>query len=193
MSEQEKDTSVKDTSVKEVIDSMAREGLKRVHGANLEYKGKIDFLASELEVAKQALNSLKVLFKEPMYSPQQDKLWSALSKAKADMAKAALEKTGHANTFGAYATVDDLRLFIDPILARYNLSFVLMPVEADNKDYVKYRLSHDSGQYTSEICRVNVDYSKSSSPYQAYGSALTYLKKQVYGAFFMLHIGGEKD
>lgn len=174
----------------EIIDLMAREGLKRVHGANLETKGKIEWLASELE-------KIRNTSREITQSTEQDKLWTAFSAAKAEMsaleaANQGMEKTGHAATYGSYATVDDLRLFIDPILHKHGLSFVCEPIVVDDKDYLKYRLNHSSGQFTSECCKVNVDYSKGRDAYQSYATALTYLKKQIYGAFFMIHTGGEK-
>lgn len=170
----------------EIIDQLGREGLKRVSAANLELKARVEYLALELEKMRNES-------REITQTAEQDKLTAALAKAKDEMAKVMIEKTGHRKDTGSYATVDDLRLFIDPILSKYGLTFVTEPIERGTEDFLRSKLSHDSGQWNSSVSRIRVNYNGERDPLQAYGKALTYMKKYVYGAYFMIHTGGEKE
>ena len=170
----------------EVIDLLAREGLKRVHALNAELKAKTDYLALELERIKNERD-------EPTQSVEQGKLLKALALAKDEMSKTGIERTGHIVNRGSYATLDDIRAFVDPILARHGLSFRTEEAEIGNEDYLRSVIGHDSGQWYSSITRIRPDYSKGGDAIQAYGRALTSKKRYAYGAFFMLHTGGDKD
>lgn len=170
----------------EVIDILSREGLKRVHALNTELKAKCDYLALELEKIKN--NN-----EEPMQSVEQDKLLKALALAKNEMAKSDIERSGHIVNRGSYATLDDIRVFVDPILAKYGLSFRTEEAEIGNEDYLRSVIGHESGQWYSSLTRIRPDYAKGNDALQAYAKALTSKKRYAYGAFFMLHTGGDKD
>lgn len=170
----------------EMIDLLAREGLKRVHALNTELKAKCDYLALEIEKIKNEREELT-------QSPEQDKLLKALALAKDEMSKTGIERSGHIVNRGSYATLDDIREFVDPILAKFGLSFRTEEAEIDNEDYLRTVVGHESGQWYSSITRIRPDYSKSGDALQAYAKALTSKKRYAYGAFFMLHTGGDKD
>ncbi len=170
----------------EIIDTLAREGLKKIHADNFAINTKLNTLGVEVE---RLLN----VSREITESPEQDKLLEALALAKNDMAASEIERSGHIVNRGSYATLDDIRVFVDPILSKYGLSFRAEPIEKDDKDYLRSKLGHKSGQWCSFETRVRVDYSKGGDPLQALGKALTSMKRYVYGTFFMLHTGGDKD
>lgn len=170
----------------ETIDILAREGLKKVHSDNFAINTKLNTLGIEVE---KLLN----MTREITQSVEQDKLLEALALAKNDMAATDIERSGHIQNRGSYATLDDIRVFVDPILSKYGLTFRTEPIEKDDKDYLRSRLGHKSGQWCSFETRVRVDYSKGGDALQALGKALTSMKRYVYGAFFMLHTGGDKD
>lgn len=170
----------------EVIDILAREGLKRVNAANTELKAKVEYLALEIERIKNEKE-------EVTQSKEQDQLLKALALAKNEMASTSIERTGHIVNRGSYATLDDIRAFVDPILSKYGLSFRTEEAEVDNEDYLRTVVGHESGQWYSSLTRIRPDYNKSGDALQAYAKALTSKKRYAFGAFFMLHTGGEKD
>ena len=170
----------------EVIDLLSRDAIKKMHGVNLELKAKVEYLAAEIE-------TLKNTSREATQSPEQNLLLEALGLAKNDMALSGIERSGHIQNRGSYATLDDIREYVDPILSKYGLTFRTEPAEQDDKDYLLAYLGHKSGQWYSSLARIRVDYSKGGDAIQAYGKALTSMKRYVYGAFFMLHTGGDKD
>lgn len=170
----------------EVIDILSREGLKRVHAMNTELKAKCDYLALELERIKHDKEEIT-------QSKEQDKLLKALALAKDEMARTEIERSGHIINRGSYATLDDIRVFVDPILSKYGLSFRTEEAEVENEDYLRTVIGHESGQWYSSLTRIRPDYSKSGDTLQAYAKSLTSKKRYAYGAFFMLHTGGDKD
>ena len=170
----------------EIIDILAREGLKRMNVLITELRGKCDYLVLEIEKIKNEREELT-------QSPEQDKLLKALASAKAEMSKTDIERSGHIVNRGSYATLDDIRAFVDPILAKHGLSFRTEEAEVDNEDYLRSVIGHESGQWYSSLTRIRPDYSKSGDALQAYAKALTSKKRYAYGAFFMLHTGGDKD
>jgi hypothetical protein len=170
----------------EIIDTLAREGLKKVHSDNFAINAKLTSLGAEIE---KLLNTSR----EITQSVEQDKLLEALALAKSDMALSGIERSGRIVNRGSYATLDDIRVYVDPILSKYGLTFRTEPVEQEDKDYLLAYLGHSSGQWYSSLSRIRVDYSKGGDAIQAYGKALTSMKRYVYGAFFMLHTGGDKD
>ena len=107
------------------------------------------------------------------------------------MSKADMERTGSGNR-GNYATLTDLTIFAMPFLEKHGLSFRMEPIEKNDGDYLRSILGHSSGQWNSSVCKITVDYKNSADPLQAYGKALTYMKKYVFGAYFVLHTGSEK-
>jgi hypothetical protein len=173
------------TSV-EIIDILAREGLKKVNSDNFALNSKLNFLGADME-------RLREVSREATQSPEQDKLMEALSLAKAEMCSGDIERSGYIQNRGSYANLDDIRTFVDPILSKHGLSFRLEPIEVEDKDFLKTVLGHKSGQWYSSMARLKVDLSKGSNALQAYGSALTSMKRYIYGTFFMLHTGGDKD
>ena len=170
----------------EIIDILSRDAIKKMHGVNLELKSKLEYLASKIE-------ELQHTSREVTQSIEQDKLLTALGLAKSEMALSGIERSGHIVNRGSYATLDDIRVYVDPILSKYGLTFRTEPVEQEDKDYLLAYLGHSSGQWYSSLSRIRVDYSKGGDAIQAYGKALTSMKRYVYGAFFMLHTGGDKD
>lgn len=170
----------------EIIDILAREALKRVSASLAEIKAKIDFLALENEKLRNST-------KEATQSIEQGLLLEALAAAKMEMSSSNIERSGYIQNRGSYATLDDIREFVDPILSKYGLSFRVEPIEKNNEDYLTAYLGHKSGQWYSSTCKIKPDYNKSSDALQAYGKALTSMKRYVYGAYFMLHTGGEKE
>lgn len=172
-----------DVKVNEVEDTLARESVRKLHATAMELKAKTDFLAMELEKLKAA--------KEPItQSPKQEKLLEALAAAKADMSNGGIERTGYIQNRGSYATLDDMREFVDPILSKHGLSF---RVESTEDDCFRVYLGHSSGQWYSSTSKMKVDYSKGGDAIQAWAKALTSMKRYAYGTFFMLHTGGDKD
>jgi hypothetical protein len=170
----------------EIIDLLSREAIKKLHGANMELKSKLECLSSKLE---SYINTSR----EATQSAEQHHLLEALGLAKNEMAASSIERSGHIVNRGSYATLDDIRIYVDPILSKYGLTFRTEPAEQDDKDYLLAYLGHKSGQWYSSLSRIRVDYSKGGDAIQAYGKALTSMKRYVYGAFFMLHTGGDKD
>ena len=96
-------------------------------------------------------------------------------------------------SLSSYATLDDIRLFVDPILSKHGLVFRIEPVEQNNEDYLLTHIGHKSGQWYTSRCKMKIDYAKTADALQAYGKALTSMKRYIYGTFFMLHTGGDKD
>jgi hypothetical protein len=173
-------------ATQEVIDEICRDSLKKVSGTTLTINAKVERLALELE----RLSNLKI---ESTMSPEQDQLLEALAQAKSEMATIGIERSGHITGRGSYATIDDLREFIDPIISKYGLSLRTEPVEIGNEDFLRAVLGHKSGQWSSSLSRIRVDYSKGGDALQAYGKALTSMKRYVLGAYFMVGTGGDKD
>jgi hypothetical protein len=175
--------------VQEIVDSLARDVIKKLNTANFEQKTKIDYISNALEEMR---NALKDAIVEETQSKEQDKLFAALSKCLGEMNKTDMERTGSGNR-GNYATLTDLTVFAMPLLAKYELCFRMEPIEKNNQDYLRSVLGHSSGQWNSSTCKITVDYKTSGTdPLQAYGKALTYMKKYVFGAYFGLHTGSEK-
>jgi len=107
------------------------------------------------------------------------------------MSKADMERTGSGNR-GNYATLTDLTIFAMPFIEKNGLSFRMEPVEKNGEDYLRSVLGHSSGQWNSSVCKITVNYKSNPDLLQAYGAALTYMKKYVFGAYFVLHTGSEK-
>ena len=181
----------------EVVDLLAREGLKMLQRASFETKSKQDALAvkhEELLLAHTELKERMIYFNVgKMQSDQLDKLFSALSKAKAAIAKEGdAEASGTGQRDGndkGFPKVDDMRKFIDPIIEKFGLSYQMEPITIDDRDFLKFTLCHESGQYKSSISRVDSQPSISLKGWQAYGESLTYLKRFVLGAIFSFDTG----
>jgi ERF superfamily len=140
---------------------------------------------------KSILAKLEPASEEPMSSEAQDQLFGALAKAKAKM-NPDFEKTGSSNR-GAYATYADLVIHARPLLAEEGLDIIHEPIERGNEDYLKTTIIHSSGQWRSSMCALRPDYEKAGPALQAYGSALTSMKRYVYAAILNLHTGGDKE
>lgn len=177
---------------KEVVDLKCRDSLKIINAKliqnNLESSAKIDYISTKLEDIERKLKSAIV---EESGSKEQDKLLAALSKCLGEMSKADMERTGAGNR-GNYATLTDLTIFAMPFIEKNGLSFRMEPVEKNDGDYLRSVLGHSSGQWNSSMCKITIDYKGSTDPLQAYGKSLTYMKKYVFGAYFVLHTGSEK-
>jgi len=176
----------------EIVDLKSREALTTVNAKlvqyNLECSSKIDYISAKFEDIER---KLKAAIVEEAGSKEQDKLLAALSKCLGEMSKADMERTGSGNR-GNYATLTDLTIFAMPFIEKNGLSFRMEPIEKNNEDYLRSVLGHSSGQWCSSVCKINVDYKNSTDALQAYGKALTYMKKYVFGAYFVLHTGSEK-
>jgi len=179
----------------EIVDIKCRESVKLVNETakqaiknNLEYSAKIDYISAKLEDIER---KLKAAIVEESGSKEQDKLLAALSKCLGEMSKADMERTGNGNR-GNYATLTDLTIFAMPFIEKNGLSFRMEPIEKNDGDYLRSVLGHSSGQWNSSVCKITVDYKNQPDPLQAYGKALTYMKKYVFGAYFVLHTGSEK-
>ena len=126
------------------------------------------------------------------HSEQQDQLFTALCRAKSNI-KPDFEKTGYSNR-GSSATLPDMVYHTGPALYAEGLEILQEPVERGNYDYLKTTITHSSGQWRSSVCAIRPDYEKgSSSGLQCYASALTSMKRYVYGAILNLHTGGDKE
>lgn len=180
------------TQPKEIIDSNCRDAVKIINTKlvqnNLESSAKIDYISNKLEDIER---KLKAAIIEESGSKEQDKLLAALSKCLGEMSKADMERTGSGNR-GNYATLTDLTIFAMPFIEKHGLSFRMEPIEKNDGDYLRSVLGHSSGQWNSSVCKINVDYKNTPDALQAYGKALTYMKKYVFGAYFVLHTGSEK-
>ena len=175
----------------EIIDSNCRDAVKIINTKltqfNLESNSKIDYVTAKLEDVER---KLKAAIVEESGSKEQDKLLAALSKCLGDMSKADMERTGAGNR-GNYATLTDLTIFAMPILEKHGLSFRMEPIEKNDGDYLRSVLGHSSGQWNSSICKITVDYKNAQDANQAYGKALSYMKKYVFGSYFCIHTGKE--
>lgn len=166
----------------EIIDALCRDVVKNINKSVFEQKAKVDFLTEAYKDFYQRLE------KEPTSSEDQSLLFEALCKAKADM-KVDFEKTGNITNRGAYATYPDLVHYAKPFLVANGLDIIHEPIEKGDKDYLKTTITHASGQWRSSYCAIKPDYSKNTSPLQAYGGALTSMKRYVYAAILNLHTG----
>ena len=127
-----------------------------------------------------------------MSSAEQDQLFDALSRAKANI-KPDFEKTGSSSR-GSSATLPDMVFHTGPALYAEGLEIIQEPIEKGKCDYLKTTITHKSGQWRSSICAIRPDYAKGgNSSLQAYGAALTSMKRYVYGAILNLHTGGDKE
>lgn len=126
------------------------------------------------------------------HSESQDQLFAALCRAKINI-KPDFEKTGTSNR-GSSATLPDMVYHTGPALYAEGLVIIQEPIERGDYDYLKTTITHSSGQWRSSTCAIRPDYNKGgTSAIQAYASALTSMKRYVYGAILNLHTGGDKE
>jgi hypothetical protein len=164
-----------------VVDTLCRDVVKKLNQTIFEQ-------AAQIKSLQDSVTELNFK-KEEEHSPNQNLLFEALTKAKADLKVENLEKTGSGNR-GSYATYIDLVYHARPFLTAYGLDIIHEPVEKNDKDFLKTTISHHSGQWRSSTCALRIDYKGPiANLHQAYGSALTYMKKYVYASILNLHTG----
>ena len=187
---------------------LLKEAPKQDTDATLELKHEITKFGERLssmgkfmaENNKLVANKLEELTKKDtpnfhqdtvMCSAEQDQLFTALCNAQANI-KPDFEKTGSSHKASS-ATLPDMVFHTGPALYAEGLKILQEPIEKGEFDYLKTTITHKSGQWRSSICAIRPDYAKGSAGLQAYGGALTSMKRYVYGALLNLHTGGDKE
>lgn len=115
-----------------------------------------------------------------------NELASALSKAQGEIKDVVKEKTGYGYKYADLQQIIDM---LRPILLRHGLALVQMPSninESDSSIALTTMLIHTSGQFIEDKVSVPVQIGKGMSATQAVGSALTYARRYVLSAMFMI-------
>jgi hypothetical protein len=171
----------------QTIDSTCRDVVKTLNKTVSDQRNKLDETIKDIQDLDDKINFIGDLYKELLSkssSPEQDKLFDALLKAKVALGTN-IEKTSSGN-WGSYANFPDLVYYAKPILAKFGIDIILEPIVILDHDCLKATISHTSGQWRSSISAIRPDYKPAQDPNQSYGSALTYMKKYVYASLLNL-------
>lgn len=105
-------------------------------------------------------------------------LASALAQAQSEMEPA--EKSGYNPGWKSYySTFEDLKKVSRKVFGNYGLSVIQFPDFADGITFLVTKLKHVSGE--EEVSRTPINL-EDPTDMQAFGSAVTYIKRNVYAA-----------
>ena len=82
-----------------------------------------------------------------------------------------------------YTSYDILVKYLRPLLTRYGLSFVQMPVGNDGEIGVQTIYMHTSGEWITSVVKSPIVDSKQMNIYQSVGAAITYFRRYSLSAF----------
>ena len=82
-----------------------------------------------------------------------------------------------------YTSYDTLVKYLRPLLTKYGLSFVQMPVGNDGEIGVQTIYMHTSGEWITSVVKSPIVDSKQMNIYQSVGAAITYFRRYSLSAF----------
>ena len=82
-----------------------------------------------------------------------------------------------------YTSYDALVKYLRPLLTKYGLSFVQMPVGNDGEIGVQTIYMHTSGEWITSVVKSPIVDSKQMNIYQSVGAAITYFRRYSLSAF----------
>ena len=82
-----------------------------------------------------------------------------------------------------YTSYDTLVKYLRPLLTKYGLSFVQMPVGNDSEIGVQTIYMHTSGEWITSVVKSPIVDSKQMNIYQSVGAAITYFRRYSLSAF----------
>lgn len=119
-------------------------------------------------------------------------IYTALTQAQAEMPAV---KMNSQNPFlkNKYADLGAVIETSRPILAKYNLAVVQIPVSDGDKIGVNTMLIHNSGEYIEDTIFLPVTDSKGLSPAQGAGVVISYLRRYSWSAMLGLYADEDTD
>jgi len=82
-----------------------------------------------------------------------------------------------------YTSYDALVKYLRPLLTKYGLSFVQMPVGNDGEIGVQTIYMHTSGEWITSVVKSPIENAKGMNTYQSVGAAITYFRRYSLSAF----------